>query len=154
MTRQRWIEISSIIAAFGGLSWIAKIAVIVATDGEVDSEGAAAFFFLIGVAFMLAGSTVIGALLAEDRSRFVFVPALALSPIIFFVSFALLDELAKSLVADRGATYWRDEAGILVTGIAWFALGIGIFKLAHRSHNGAPEARMRRSPGSATVMTP
>ncbi len=42
MTRERWISIGSVAAALGGLSWLAKVAVIIATDGQVNDEGAAA----------------------------------------------------------------------------------------------------------------
>lgn len=124
MTRKRWIEIGSIAAAFGGLSWLAKVAVIIATDGKVNDEGAAAFFYLLGVALMLIGSTAVGTLLAGHRSRLVVAVAVVLSPIVLFVSFAILDGLTKPLVGDRGAAYWADEVGILTTGLAWLLLGM------------------------------
>jgi hypothetical protein len=136
MTRQRWMEIASIAAALGGLSWLTKVAVILATDGEVVDEGAAAFFYLLGAALMLVGSTAIGTFLAGRQSRLVLVLAVVLSPIVFVISYALLDGLAKPLVGDRGPTYWGDEVGILSTGLAWLVLGIGILKAAHRSRGG------------------
>lgn len=154
MTQQRWIEIGSIMAALGGLSWMAKVAVIFATDGKVNDEGAAALFYLLGVALMLIGSTAIGTMLAGRRSLLARVVAVALSPIIFVVSYAILDGLTKPLVGDLGPPYWGDEVGILATGLAWTLLGIGLFARARRSADAAPIVRVQGTSDSATVMTP
>jgi len=154
MTRERWINIGGIAAALGGLSWLAKIAVIVATDGRVDSDGAAAVFFILGAALMAVGATAIGVLLVGCRSKVALAVAVALSPILFFVSFVILDSIAKPLATDRGAAYWADEAGILVTALAWLAIGITLLGTAHRPSGARPFVRVRDTAGSGTVMTP
>lgn len=154
MTRKRWITFGSLAVALGGFSWLAKVAVIVATDGEVNDEGAAAFFYILGVALMALGATAIGVLLAGRRSRLILGMAVALSPILFVVSFAILDGIAKPLVGDRGPAYWEDEAGILATALAWLMLGIGLLKTIPRSDGNRPIVRPPESPGSGTVMTP
>ncbi|MGI8643215.1 MAG: hypothetical protein ACR2LS_03760 [Thermomicrobiales bacterium] len=154
MTRERWIDIGSIAAALGGLSWLAKVAVIIATDGRVTDEGAAALFYILGVALMTIGSTAVGVLLAGHRSRLALAVAVALSPIFFFVSYAILDGIAKPLAGDRGPAYWVDEAGILATGLAWLMLGIGLLNAAHRLDGAVPAVRMRQSTGSGTVIAP
>ncbi len=154
MTRQRWVSIGSIAAALGGLSWLAKVAVIIATDGEVDSEGAAALFFILGAALMALGATAIGVLLAGRRSRSMLAVAVALSPILFVVSFVVLDGITKPLVGDRGPAFWEDEAGILVTGVGWLVIGVGLRKIAHRPGGADPMVHMRDSSGSGTVMVP
>lgn len=154
MTQQRWIDIGSVLAALGGLSWIAKVAVILATDGKVDDEGAAALFYLLGAALMLIGSTAIGTLVAAGRSPLVRVAAVALSPIIFVVSYAILDGLATPLVGDRGAAYWSDEVGILTTGLAWLLLGIGLFRTARQSIGAGLIVPVQGTSDSATVMKP
>lgn len=154
MVRDRWIDIGSVAATLGGLSWLAKLAVIVATDGEINDEGAAAFFYLVGVALMVAGSTAIGVLLARRRARWVLAMAVALSPIIFFASFIILDGIAKPLVGDRGPAYFGEEAGILTTGLVWLVLGIGLLTATHRSHAVGPVVRLRGSSDSGTVTTP
>lgn len=154
MTRKRWIDIGSIAAALGGLSWLAKVAVIIATDGEVDDEGAAAFFYILGVALMAIGATAVGVFLAGRRSRWLVAVAVALSPIVFFVSYAILDGITKPLVGDRGPAYAGDEVGILTTGLAWLMLGISLLYTAHRSDGTAPIVRLRESSDSGTVVTP
>lgn len=154
MTRERWMKIGGIAAALGGLSWLAKIAVIVATDGRLDSDGAAAVFFILGAALMVIGATAIGVLLAGHRSKVMLAVAVALSPILFVVSFVILDSVAKPLATDRGAAYWKDEAGILVTGVAWLAIGIVILKFVHRPSGARPFIHVRNAAGSGTVMTP
>jgi hypothetical protein len=154
MTRHRWIVITSAAAALGGLSWLAKVAIIVATDGRVVDEGPAAFAYLLGAALMLAGSTAIGVRLAGRQSRPVLSLAVALSPLIFVVSFMLLDGLAKPLVGNLGPTYWRDEAGILVTGLAWLGIGIGMLESVRRSQGDRLDVRETGSPDPASVTTP
>lgn len=154
MTRKRWIHIGSMAVALGGFSWLAKVAVIIATDGEVNDEGAAAFFYILGVALMAIGSTAAGVLLAGGRSWWMLAVAVVLSPILFVVSFAILDGILKPLVGDRGPAYAGDEAGILTTGLAWLTLGIGLLKTSHRPDGTGPIARVRDASASGTVMTP
>lgn len=154
MTRTGWAHIGGIAAALGGLGWLAKIAVIVATDGRVDSEGAAAVFFVLGAALMALGSTAIGVLVARRRARWVLALAVVASPILFVVSFAVLDGITKPLVSDRGPAYWEDEAGILVTGLAWLVIGIALVKLVPRSNRAEPMVHVRDSSGSGTVTVP
>lgn len=154
MFRDRWIDFGSVATALGGLSWLAKVAVIVSTDGEVNDEGAAALFYLTGVALMVAGSTAIGVLLVGHRARWMLAMAVALSPIIFILSFIILDGIAKPLVGDRGPAYFGEEAGILTMGLVWLVLGIGLFKATHRSHAVGPVVRLRGSSDSGRVTTP
>ncbi|MBA2468923.1 MAG: hypothetical protein H0V37_05915 [Chloroflexia bacterium] len=154
MTRKHWVHIGSIAAALGGLSWLAKVAVIIATDGKVNDEGAAAFFYLLGVALMAIGSTAVGSQLAGGRSWWVLAVAVALSPILLVVSFAILDGVTKPLVGDRGPTYWGDEAGILVTGVVWLMIGVGLFWIAHRTDGGGAIVHVRQAAGSGKMMTP
>lgn len=154
MTRKRWVHIGSIAAALGGLSWLAKVAVIIATDGEVDNEGAAALFFILGVALMILGATAVGVRLAGGRPWWVLAVTVALSPMLFVVSFAILDSISKPLVSDHGPAYWGDEAGILTTGLAWLIIGVGLFWIAHRPDGVGPIARVRDASGSGRVMIP
>lgn len=154
MTRERWITIASVAAALGGLSWLAKVAVIIATDGEVSDEGAAAFFYLLGVALMVIGATSVGAMLAGRRARLVLVMAIALSPIIFFISYAILDGITKPLVGDRGPAYVGDEVGILMTGLAWLMLGAVFVRTNHQSVAAGTIVRPRGASDSGTVVIP
>lgn len=154
MTRQRWTVLASAAAALGGLAWVAKVAVIIATDGRIVDEGPAALFYILGAVLMLAGSTAIGARLTEERSGRIAGLAMAFSPVLFILSFIVLDGLAKPLVGDRGPAYWRDEAGILVTGLAWLGAGIGLRLSAERSGDDRLERREPQSSSPGSLTTP
>jgi len=145
MTRKRWITFGSIAVALGGLSWLAKIAVIIATDGKVDNEGAAALFYLLGVALMMTGSTAVGVLVTGHRSRLMLIMAVVLSPIVFLVSFAFLEGVTKPLLGERGPAYFGEEVGIMTTGLAWLMIGVGLLKAVDRSHGPEAIVRMRGS---------
>lgn len=154
MTRERWIQIGSIAAALGGLSWLAKIAIIIATEGKVNDEGAAALFYILGVALMAIGSTAVGVRLANRRSSLLLIGAVVLSPVVFFVSSSVLDGNAKPLLENRGPAYWEDEAGIVVTALIWLLLGITLLRDTLRSGGTGLIARERESADSATVAVP
>lgn len=154
MTRERWIQIGSIAAALGGLSWLAKIAIIIATEGKVNDEGAAALFYILGVALMAIGSTAVGVRLANRRSSLLLIGAVVLSPVVFFVSSSVLDGIAKPLLENRGPAYWEDEAGIVVTALIWLLLGITLLRDTLRSGGTGFIAREHESADSATVAVP
>jgi hypothetical protein len=55
-----WIATSAAFLALGGIVWILKLAVVVATDGRVVYTGAAETFFDLGLVLLLVGSTPMG----------------------------------------------------------------------------------------------
>lgn len=154
MNRERWIEIGSIAATLGGLSWLAKVAVIIATDGKVNDEGAAALFYILGVALMAIGSTAVGIRLVNRMSSLLLVGAVVLSPVVFFVSSSVLDGIAQPLVENRGPAYWEDEAGIVATALVWLVIGITLLRDTLRSGGTGLIACRRESADSATVAIP
>jgi hypothetical protein len=111
------------LAAAGGAAWIVKFGVIL-VDGGGDAGGVTAVLYLLGIALMVVGSAFVGRLAAGGRGRVVLVAAMALSPLLVFLSYALLDGLAKGVVGDAGPAWLEDEAGILVTGVFWLAAGL------------------------------
>jgi hypothetical protein len=48
--------------------------------------------------------------------------------VVFFFSFAVLGDVLKAAVGDRGPAYAGDEIGILVAALVW--LGVGLWILA------------------------
>lgn len=141
MTRSRWTSIASALAAAGGAAWLAKIGVIAGTDGEVTDTGAAAAFFLSGVALMVVGSSWIGTRLAAGRPAGVVVLLALLSPVAFFVSFAVLESVAKAVVGDAGPAWLKDEVGIAATGAFWLLAGIWSLRGARHSASEALASR-------------
>jgi hypothetical protein len=52
----------------GGVAWILKLWVIVATDGRVVATGAAGAFYDLGLYLLMVGSTGVGLRLAITRN--------------------------------------------------------------------------------------
>ena len=120
MTRQRFITITSAVAALGGAAWVTKVAVLAATDG--DDTALIAFLYLAGALGITLGSTWVGVRLARERPLPVVVLLAALCPIVAYVSYSMLiDPLAKAAAGDG---WFDDEAGILATGLLWIATSV------------------------------
>ena len=118
-----WEHWAPVVLLTGAIFWLAKMSVIVATDGRVDSTGAAAVFYLGGVLLMAVGATAVGLWLTRGRATWLRVVAMAVSFVGFFVSFLVLEGIAKSAFGDAGPHYMSDEIGILVTAIFWLLAG-------------------------------
>ena len=136
MTRQRFIHIASACAALGGAAWATKVAVIAASDG--DGGPVVSFLYLTGVLLVLLGSTWVGARLAGDRHPVVLALLVAASPLLAFVSYAVLEPLAQGVLRDAGPAWLEEEVGIAVTGLFWLAVSLPAWL-------GAPP-RPRRAP--------
>lgn len=132
MNNNRWITITAIAAAAGGIAWLSKLAVIAATDGRVTDTGAAAVFFLLGAVLLAGGAGCVTLRLLRRQSRWTTVAALLSAPIVFFASFALLDSVAKAVVGDAGPAWLEDEVGILATGAVWLAIGLTLLRGSFR----------------------
>lgn len=124
MNRHRWIQISATLAAAGAAAWLVKFTVIVATDGATTDTGAAAAFYLLGVALMLVGSTWVGARVTARLGAPLFAMGVILSPVVLVASFTVLEGIAKGAVGDAGPAWLEDDAGILATGATWFAASL------------------------------
>lgn len=59
--------------------------------------------------------------------------ALAVAPVAFFASFAVLESVAKAVVGDAGPSWLHDEAGILATAVAWLVVGLALLREAAAS---------------------
>lgn len=114
----------AMLAAAGSAAWLAKLAVIVATDGATTDTGAAAVLYLLGVALLAIGSAAVGLRLAARRPLALKIIAVATSPALFLLSYIVLDGIAKTLVGDAGPAWLEDEAGIALTAAFWLATGL------------------------------
>lgn len=126
-----WIAIAGTFLVVGGVAWILKLWVIVATDGRVVATGAAGAYFDIGFYSLLAGSTGLGLrLMMNQEPSMRFVVALA-SPFMFFFSFAVFSAIGYALLAIGGAivgvsppSYLLEEAGIFLSAVVWLVIGV------------------------------
>lgn len=135
----RTIRILALLAAAGGAAWLAKFAVIVATDGATDDGGAAAAFYMVGVALMAIGAASITLRLARGRATAA-VAALA-GPVLWALSFLVLDPIAQAAVGDAGPGWLQDESAIALTGAVWLAIGLAARR---RPATGARERREKK----------
>jgi hypothetical protein len=126
MTNTTLLQRSSIVLAAGGLAWLAKMAVIAATDGAEGGTGSAvaSVFYLLGVGLMPVGLAGVAVALAAGRHLVLRVVAGIAGFLSFFVSYVVLEGIAKAIVGDTGPTWLGDEVGILVTGGVLMTAGL------------------------------
>lgn len=133
MTLHRWTSIAGWLTVAGGAAWLAKIAVIVATDGRVMTTGAAAWLLRLGVVCLLAGATGGPLWLARARGRGVRVAAVLLSPVLLAGSLVALGAASTALLDGRGPAYLPAEIGIVVGATVWTAIGGALLRQVRRS---------------------
>jgi hypothetical protein len=125
----------------GGVAWLLKLAVIavlvVAGDRDIESA-AVAFFYLTGLGLLFIGSTALGLWLAMSRRAPLRKAAVALSPIVFWISYQVLDGIADSIVGEQAPDYVQSETGILLASLFWLAIGVMLL----RSTRTTPSARV------------
>lgn len=116
--------------AAGGIAWLAKMAVIAATDGAVSGAAAttASLFYLAGVVLMAAGLAGVAVALASRRGLFVRALAGIAGLLSFFVVYMTLEGIAKAAVGDAGPAWLDDEVGILATGACLMVAGLLIVR--------------------------
>jgi thiol:disulfide interchange protein len=108
----------------GAAAWLAKLGVIVATDGAQTDTGAAAALYLAGLVLLALGAAALGLWLTRDRHVTIRIVAALLAPVAFFVSMNVLDSAAKAALDDLGPSYAHDEWGILFSVILWLGIGL------------------------------
>lgn len=123
----RWITVAGAALTAGGVAWLLKLAVIVATSGRVTDTGAAGVFFLLGFVLLLLGSTGVGLRLTMNKPLPLRLLGVVLSPIVLIVLLVTLGAVLGPLVGDSGPDYAREEASILA--LAVLSLGVGAMLL-------------------------
>ncbi|MGH2946396.1 MAG: hypothetical protein ACRDPC_09090 [Solirubrobacteraceae bacterium] len=125
MTTNTFLPRAAAVLAAGGLAWLAKMAIITATDGAVsDGATAAGFLYLLGIALMPVGLAAVAVALTASRPIVLRALAGVGGLLSFFVCYVLLDGIAKAVVGDAGPSWLQDEVGILATGTALMAAGL------------------------------
>lgn len=124
MTSTPHLQRAAAVLAAGGLAWLAKLAVITATDGDVTSDGLAAVFFVLGIALMSTGLGGVAFALSAGRSLPVRVVCAIGGSLAFFVIFVVLEGAAKSIAGSAGPSWFEDEVGILTTGVVLMTAGL------------------------------
>ena len=119
------VRASAVLAA-GGLAWLAKMAVIAATDGAEDgaADTITSIFYLSGVLLMAAGLAGIAVALTAGRPLVVRIVAGVVGFISWAVIYALIESIAKAIAGDAGPEWFPEEVGILATGAVLMTVGL------------------------------
>ena len=138
-----WIAVAGAALVVGGIAWIAKLWVIVATDGRVVATGAAGAFYDLGLYALLVGSTGVGLRLAMKQEGSMRVFLAVASPFAFFFLVAIflvvgyvLVATGRLIVGDALPGYLLEEAGIFFSAV--LGLAAGIWLLAETVTRGDP----------------
>ena len=148
-----WTAIAGTTLIVGGIAWIMKLWVIVATDGRVVATGAAGAFFDLGFYALLVGSTGIGVRLMMHQEPSMRVVLALASPVAFFLSFALFSGIGYAILAAGGVLagvsppgYLFREAGIFISAVVWLAIGLVLVFESVRELRRAVTSQAERSP--------
>jgi hypothetical protein len=136
VTTSRWITILATVLVAGGVAWLLKlvaIAVLVVTGSPDIESGAVALFYLAGLGLLFIGSTTLGLWLTMNRQVPLRIAAVVLSPIVFWISFEILDGIADSIVGDQAPAYLQSETAVLVAAVVWLAIGAMVLKSTRRT---------------------
>ena len=140
-----WIAIAGVALIAGGVAWLLKLWVIVATDGRVVATGAAATFLELGLVLLAVGSTGIGVRLMMSQETSMRIVLAVASPLVLIgVGYALGGVIGGVILVIGGAiagvavpSYLLAEAGIL--GLAVIGLIAGIWLVAYVVRRGAAQ---------------
>ena len=128
-----WTAIAGTILVVGGVAWLLKLWVIVATDGRVVATGAAGAFFDLGFYSLLVGSTGLGVRLTRNQEPALRGVAAVGSPVVFVLAFAIFSAVGYAILAVGGALvgisppgYLLEEAGIFISAVVWLAIGLAL----------------------------
>ncbi|MER2998697.1 hypothetical protein [Pontibacter populi] len=128
----RWVQVAGLLLIGGAVAWAIKLAVIISTNGEIITTGAAALLMKIGMVLLLVGSTGIGYYLTINRGVLLRVLAIILSPALVFGSFLLFGMLTSPLFKNSSISYAQEEAPIAVAVIVYLAVGFLLYRSGKR----------------------
>jgi len=138
-----WIAIAGTTLIAGGVAWLLKLWVIVATDGRVVATGAAATFLELGLVLLIVGSTGIGVRLMMSQEPSMRVVLGLASPLLVLgvgyiagggIGYAIL-VIGGALAGVRVPGYLLAESAIL--GLAVIGLVAGTWLVVYAVARGA-----------------
>jgi hypothetical protein len=141
-----WIAIAGTALIAGGVAWLSKLWVIVATDGRVVATGAAATFLELGLVLLIVGSTGIGVRLMMNQEPSMRIVLAVASPVVLLgvgyavggvIGYAVL-LIGSALAGVAVPGYLLQEAGIL--GLAMIGFVAGIWIMAYVMPRGAAQS--------------
>ncbi|MBC5775835.1 hypothetical protein H8S95_17300 [Pontibacter sp. KCTC 32443] len=128
----RWVQVAGLLLIGGAVAWAIKLAVIISTNGQVITTGAAALLMKIGIVLLLVGSTGIGYYLTINRGALLRVIAIILSPALVFGSFLLFSMVTNPLFKNSSIWYAEQEAPIAMAVILYLVIGFLLYRSGKR----------------------
>ena len=141
-----WTAVAGAVLVVGGVAWLLKLSVIVATDGRVVATGAAGAFFDIGFYSLLVGSTGLGLRLTKNEHPVTRIAAAVGSPFVFVLSFFAFDLVGRAVLGVAVPSYLLGEAGIFISAVVWLAIGLPLLFGSVREPRKAVIPRAERPP--------
>jgi hypothetical protein len=126
MINSKMFQRFSMVLVAGSLAWVAKTAVIAATDGAEAGASSAitAILYLLGAVLMPAGLAGMAVALTAGRHLMLRVVAGVAGFLSAFITYSVLEAAAQSLTGDTDPAWLGEEVGILVTGVVLAAIGL------------------------------
>ncbi len=126
-----WIALAGTALIAGGVAWLLKLWVIVATDGRVVATGAAGGFYDLGFGLLMVGCTGVGLRQAINQEPSMRVILALVSSLVFFPAFLVFLIIGYALVAigrviagDAVPGYLLEEGGIFISAVVGIAVGV------------------------------
>jgi hypothetical protein len=154
-----WIAIAGTALIAGGVAWLLKLWVIVATDGRVVATGAAGTFFTLGLGLLLVGSTGVGLRLAMNQETSMRVVVALASSLMFFPAYMVFMSIGYALVAmvraiagDAVPGYLLGEGGIFISAVVglvagmWLVAGVTLRRVARGPRGAAGNREAEHQP--------
>jgi hypothetical protein len=140
MQSPKWPILASGLLLAGGLSWLVKIGVIVATDGRIITTGPAALLMSAGLVLLGLGAAGLGAWLARRAHVALRVVAAVAGVAVLIACSVALGWGGSALFRGRGPAYFAEEAGLLAAALVWGGLGAVALVKARRREPSAIDA--------------
>jgi hypothetical protein len=125
-TSSKSFRTSAALLAAGGLCWVVKFVVIAGTDGALTGapDTVAGVFYLAGVGLMALGLAGLGFSLFSSRHLVLRVLAAGAGLVTWWVTYMLIETVARSIVGDTDPVWLGEEVGIVSTGAVLMTLGL------------------------------
>lgn len=115
----------------GALCWLAKVGVIVATDGRVTDDGVAGLLFGLGGALLLIGAIGLGTHLTRSRTGWIRIGAGLGGALALAASVVVLAILASAAIPASVPQHLTDEVSTVIASIGWAAAAIWAYRSPH-----------------------
>ena len=125
-TSSKHFRLSAAVLAAGGFCWVVKFVVIAATDGAVSgtADMVTAVLYITAVTLMALGMASLGVALLAGRHVALRAVGAVGGLVAWWLSYVVIDGIAKAIVGDTDPAWLTDEIGIVATGAVLMTVGM------------------------------